>query len=163
VRKGTLQIIKGFRDFLMRGNIVDLAIAVVVGTAFTSVVNTFVSAIIKPLISAFPGGSVNGWGFHLRGGKLEKSTFVDVASIVNALIVFTITAAVVYFLLVVPMTRLQKLRARGVEPEPAAVPEDILLLRQIRDALEGRPAGTGSLNGRAQDQADGPVPHTPAE
>ena len=156
-------MIKGFRDFIMRGNVIDLAIAVVIGTAFTSVVNTFVSAIIKPIISAFPGASVNGWGFHLRGGNLAKPTFVDIASIINALIVFAITAAVVYFIFVVPMTKLQQLRARGITPEPAAVPEDILLLRQIRDALEGRPAGTGSLNGRAQDHPDGAVPHQPVE
>jgi large conductance mechanosensitive channel len=135
----------------MRGNVVDLAIAVVIGTAFAAVVSTFVTAIIKPLINAFPGASVNGWGFSLRGGDLKGPTFIDVASIVNALIVFLITAAVVYFLVVVPMTKLQERRARGVTPEPEAVPEDILLLRQIRDALGARP-----MDGTA-----GPTPQHP--
>lgn len=144
-------MIKGFRDFIMRGNVVDLAIAVVIGTAFAAVVNTFVSAIVKPVISAFPGASANGWGFHLRGGDLAKPTFIDIASIINAIIVFLITAAIVYFLIVVPMTRLQERRARGATPEPEAVPEDILLLRQIRDALGARP-----MDGTA-----GPTPQHP--
>lgn len=144
-------VIRGFRDFIMRGSVVDLAIAVVIGTAFTAVVNTFVSAIIKPLINAFPGASVNGWGFHLRGGKLSQPTFIDIASIINAIIVFALTAAVVYFLVVVPMTRVQEMRARGATPEPEAVPEDILLLRQIRDALGARP-----IDGTA-----GPTPQHP--
>lgn len=135
----------------MRGNVVELAIAVVIGTAFTAVVNTFVSALVKPVINAFPGGSVNGWGFHLRGGKLAGSTFIDIAAIVNAIIVFMITAAVVYFIFVVPMTKLQRLRAHGATPEPEAVPEDILLLRQIRDALGARP----------MDGSAGPTPQHP--
>ena len=122
-----------------------------VGTAFAAVVNTFVSAIVKPVISALPGASVNGWGFHLRGGDLAKPTFIDIASIINAIIVFLITAAVVYFIFVVPMTRLQERRARGATPEPEAVPEDILLLRQIRDALGARP-----MDGTA-----GPTPQHP--
>lgn len=144
-------MIKGFRDFVLRGNIVDLAIAVVIGTAFTAVVNTFVSSIVKPIIASFPGSSVNGWGFSLRGGSLQKSTFIDISAIINAMIVFVLTAAVVYFIFVVPMLRIQERRARGVEPEPAAVPENILLLREIRDALGARP-----IDGTA-----GPTPSNP--
>lgn len=144
-------MIRGFREFVMRGNVVELAIAVVIGTAFTAVVNAFVSALVKPVINAFPGGSVNGWGFHLRGGKLAGSTFIDIAAIINAIIVFLITAAVVYFIFVMPMTKLQQLRARGATPEPEAVPEDILLLRQIRDALGARP----------MDGSAGPTPQHP--
>jgi len=144
-------VIRGFRDFVMRGNVVDLAIAVVIGVAFAAVVNTFVSAIVTPILNAFPGASVSGWGFSLRGGDLEGSTFVDISRIINAIIVFAITAAVVYFLVVVPMTKMQELRARGATPEPEAVPEDILLLRQIRDALGVRP-----MDGTA-----GPTPQHP--
>src|SRR5689334_17107372 len=132
-------MIKGFKDFLMRGNIVDLAIAVVIGTAFAKVVDAFVSAIVTPILNAFPGASVNGFGFHLRGGDLEAKTFINFATIINAIIVFVLTAAVVYFIFVVPMVRLQERRARGLEPEPEAVPESTLLLREIRDALGARP------------------------
>ncbi len=146
-------MIRGFRDFIMRGNVVDLAIAVVIGVAFAAVVNTFVSSIVKPIINAFPGASVNGWGFHLRGGDLKSATFIDISAIINAVIVFLITAAVVYFIVVVPMTRLQELRARGATPEPEAVPEDILLLRQIRDALGARP-----MDGTAGPTPQHPVP-----
>lgn len=144
-------MIRGFRDFLMRGNVVDLAIAVVIGVAFAAVINTFVSSIITPIINAFPGASTNGWGFHLRGGDLSSKTFINISNIINAIIVFVITAAAVYFLVVVPMTRIQELRARGATPEPEAVPEDILLLRQIRDALGARP-----MDGTA-----GPTPQHP--
>jgi large conductance mechanosensitive channel len=132
-------MIKGFKDFLMRGNIVDLAIAVVIGTAFAKVVDAFVSAIVTPILNALPGASVNGFGFHLRGGDLEPKTFINFATIINAIIVFALTAAVVYFIFVVPMTRLQERRAKGLEPEPEAVPEATLLLREIRDALGARP------------------------
>jgi len=135
----------------MRGNVVDLAIAVVIGVAFAAVINTFVSSIITPIINAFPGASTNGWGFHLRGGDLRDSTFVNISAIINAIIVFAITAAAVYFIVVVPMTKIQELRARGATPEPEAVPEDTLLLRQIRDALGARP-----MDGTA-----GPTPQHP--
>jgi large conductance mechanosensitive channel len=132
-------VIKGFKDFIQRGNVFDLAIAVVIGTAFAEVVKVMVSSVVTPIISAFPGAKANGWGFSLRGGKLEESTFINISAIVNAVIVFVITAAVVYFIFVVPMTKLQERRARGLEPEPEAVPEDIALLREIRDALAARP------------------------
>jgi large conductance mechanosensitive channel len=144
-------VIKGFRDFIMRGNVVDLAIAVVIGTAFAALVSVFVSSIVKPVISAFPGASSRGWGFSLRGGDLKDPTFIDISAIINAIIVFLITAAVVYFIFVVPITRLQERRARGMTPEPEAVPEEILLLRQIRDALGERP-----MDGTA-----GPTPQHP--
>jgi large conductance mechanosensitive channel len=144
-------VIKGFRDFIMRGNVVDLAIAVVIGTAFAALVSVFVSAIVKPIISAFPGASSRGWGFSLRGGDLRDPTFIDISSIINAIIVFLITAAVVYFIIVVPLTRLQERRARGMTPEPEAVPEEILLLRQIRDSLGDRPT----------DGTAGPTPQHP--
>jgi len=144
-------MIKGFKDFIMRGNVVDLAIAVVIGTAFAAVVSSFTKAIIQPIIAAFPGASSNGWGFSLRHGELTKSTFIDVSGVINAIITFLITAAVVYFIFVVPMQKLQERRARGIEPEPEAVPEDILLLREIRDALGARP-----IDGTA-----GPTPQNP--
>lgn len=132
-------MLKGFRDFIMRGNVVDLAIAVVIGTAFAEVVKTFVSSIITPILNAFPGASSNGWGFALRGGKLHDSTFINISDIINAVVVFVITAAVVYFIVVIPVQKMQALRAKGIIAEPDAVPEDVLLLREIRDALGARP------------------------
>ena len=135
-------MLKGFRDFVMRGNIVDLAIAVVIGTAFAKVVDSLVTAIITPILNALPGVSVNGLSFALRGGALAAKTTVNVSAIISAIIVFLLTAAVVYFVFVVPMTKIQQRRATGQVAEPQAVPEATLLLREIRDALAGRPEGT---------------------
>jgi large conductance mechanosensitive channel len=144
-------LLKGFRDFVLRGNIVDLAIAVVIGTAFAKVVDSLVTAIITPILNALPGVSVDGLAFSLRGGALKAKTTVNVSAIITSIIVFLLTAAVVYFVFVVPMTKIQQLRARGLAPEPEAIPEATLLLREIRDALGARP-----LDGTA-----GPTPQQP--
>jgi large conductance mechanosensitive channel len=149
-------VLKGFKDFIMRGNVVELAIAVVIGTAFQAVVSGFVSAIITPIVNAAGGKNVNGLGFSLRhtagvpknGAKdvLGKSTFINLSTVINAVIVFLITAAVVYFLFVVPMNKFQQrraLKAAKGEPDPTPKPEDVQLLEQIRDLL-ARQAGTVS-------------------
>ena len=142
-------MIKGFKEFILRGNIVDLAIAVVIGTAFAALVAAFGKAVIQPLISAIPGAKSSGLGFSLRGGTLEQSTFIDISLLINAIIVFLITAAVVYFVLVVPMNKLAERRKAGIEPEPAAPAEDVLLLTEIRDLLARQggatpPSSTGT-------------------
>lgn len=131
-------MLKGFRDFVMRGNVVDLAIAVVIGAAFAKVVDSLVSSIITPVLNALPGLSVNGLSFALRGGALAPKTTIDFSAIISSIIVFVLTAAAVYFLFVAPMTRVQQLRASGLTPEPEAVPEATLLLREIRDVLGAR-------------------------
>ncbi|MEO6502311.1 MAG: large conductance mechanosensitive channel protein MscL [Jatrophihabitantaceae bacterium] len=133
-------MLKGFRDFVLRGNIVDLAIAVVIGTAFAKVVDTMVSSIITPILNALPGVSVNGLSFAIRGGPLADKTTIDFSRIITSIIVFVLTAAVVYFVFVVPTTKIQQRRASGLTPEPEAVPEATLLLREIRDALGARPS-----------------------
>src|SRR6478752_3868613 len=106
-------MLKGLKEFMMRGNVVELAVAVVIGTAFQAVVSSFVGAIITPLVNASGGKNTNGLGFSLRhtpgaphGSKadvLGASTFINFSTIINAVIVFLSTAAVVYFLIVVPM------------------------------------------------------------
>jgi large conductance mechanosensitive channel len=136
-------MVKGFKDFILRGNVVDLAVAVVIGGAFAAVVSSFVSAIITPILNAFPGAKSNGWGFSLRGGALHDSTFINISVIINAIIVFIITALVVYTLFVLPMNKLAERRKRGVEPEPEAPSEDILLLQEIRDLLQAQSQGRG--------------------
>ena len=133
-------MIKGFKNFLMRGNVVDLAVAVVVGAAFTAVVQTLVGNIIKPLLNVFGGPQSSGLSFSLKHGSpaIEKATTVDVSAMINAVITFLITAAVVYFLIVMPMNAIAERRKRGQEPEPKAPAEDILLLQEIRDLLRER-------------------------
>ncbi len=129
-------MLKGFRDFVLRGNIVELAVAFVIGTAFAKVVDTFVGAIITPIINAFPGANSNGWGFALRGGELEAKTFIDISTLINAIVIFVITAFAIYLVLVLPMQKLNE--RRGVTPDEAVKTDDQRLLEEIRDLLRER-------------------------
>ena len=129
-------MIQGFKTFIMRGNVVDLAVAVVIGVAFTGVVTAFTNNIINPLIAAAGGTNVNGLAWKIIGDN--NKTVVDFGAVVSAIINFLIVAAVVYFLVVTPMNLLAERRKRGQEPEPQAPAEDILLLQEIRDLLRQR-------------------------
>jgi large conductance mechanosensitive channel len=129
-------VIQGFKNFIMRGNVVDLAVAVVIGVAFTAVVTSVTSNIINPLIAALGGSSVHGLGFQIVSGN--PKTVVDLGAVITAIINFLIVAAVVYFLVVAPMNLLAERRKRGEEPEPQAPAEDIVLLQEIRDLLRQR-------------------------
>jgi large conductance mechanosensitive channel len=129
-------VIKGFKDFVLRGNVVDLAVAVAIGTAFTAVVTAFTKNVIDPLIALVGGVEDLGAGFHLRQG--DKATFVDLGAVLTAVVNFVIVAAVVYFVVVVPVNALLERRRRGEEPEAVATPEDIALLQEIRDLLKVR-------------------------
>ena len=93
--------VKGFRDFLLRGNLVDLAVAVVIGAAFTALVTSFVANFVTPLIAAL-GGEPNfsDLSFTINGSHFRYGLFI------NALISFVISAAVVYFLVVKPFSAL---------------------------------------------------------
>lgn len=135
-------MLQGFKDFILRGNVIELAVAVVVGSAFQAVVDTFVSAIVTPIINAAGSPESSGLGFSLRSDTAEmaQNTFINFSTIINALIVFIITAAVVYFIFVLPMNKLSERRKKGVEPEPEAPSEEIILLQEIRDELRGRRA-----------------------
>lgn len=127
-------MIQGFKTFILRGNVIDLAVAVVIGAAFTTVVTSVTNNIINPLIAAVGGSNVHGLGFQLVAGN--PKTVIDLGAVISALINFVIVAAVVYFLVVLPMNMLAERRKRGQEPaEPAA---DIVLLQEIRDLLRQR-------------------------
>ncbi|HZO66601.1 MAG TPA: large conductance mechanosensitive channel protein MscL [Kribbellaceae bacterium] len=129
-------MIKGFKEFLMRGNVLDLAVAVVIGTAFAKVVETIVSSFVNPLVNVLGGGNVKGLSWTIINSN--PKTTIDFAAIINAAIVFFLTAVVVYFVLVVPMQKIQERRKRGEEPEPEALTLDQELLTDIRDALRTR-------------------------
>lgn len=128
-------MIQGFKEFIMRGNIVDLAVAVVIGTAFAAVVDVVVSSLITPLLNAMGGAEASGLGFHIISGN--PATYMDFAAIINALIVFLLTAAVVYFVIVVPMNKVNERMGFGKEEEEAPA-EDVVLLTEIRDLLARR-------------------------
>jgi large conductance mechanosensitive channel len=109
---------KGFREFVMRGNVVDLAVAVVIGAAFGAVVQAFVDNIITPNIAAvFGKPDFSGLAFTINGSIFKYGLFI------NALVTFLLVAAAVYFVVVAPMNKLAARRARGGDPETKQCPE----------------------------------------
>ncbi|MBA1834941.1 large conductance mechanosensitive channel protein MscL [Corynebacterium wankanglinii] len=127
-------MLQGFKDFIMRGNVIELAVGVVIGAAFTGVVTSFSDAIINPLLAALGGVDYSGLGFHVREGN--EATFVDFGAVLTAIINFLLIAAVIYFLLVAPMNKLDEAQKhrKGINPEEPA-PTDTELLTEIRDLL----------------------------
>jgi len=124
-------MLKGFRDFILRGNVVDLAVAVLVASAFGAVITSFTAALVTPLIAAIVGKpDFGGLTFEINGSVFRYGQFL------NAVIAFVIVAVVLYFFVIVPMTKLLERRKKGEVPPPEPT-EDILLLRQIRDLLGG--------------------------
>lgn len=132
-------MLKGFREFILRGNVVDLAVAVVIGAAFGTIVTAFTDKIVQPLVNAITPADSPGLGVTLVAGK--ASTYIDFAAVITAAINFVIVAAVVYFLVVVPLTKLKERRERGLEAA-AAEPTDVELLAEIRDLLAARQSGS---------------------
>jgi large conductance mechanosensitive channel len=129
-------MIKEFREFILRGNVVDLAVAVVVGTAFTALVNSLVKDVITPLIAAIGGKpDFSGLTFTINGSVFRYGDFL------NAVIAFLIVAAVIFFFVVKPLNLLLARRNAAEETlEPAAPAEDVRLLTEIRDLLRERTA-----------------------
>jgi large conductance mechanosensitive channel len=126
-------VLKGFKDFLLRGNVIDLAVAVVIGIAFGTVVTAFATDFIGGIIGAIGGSPDFGEaGFTVNGSP------IIIGSTINALIYFFIVAASVYFFVVLPVNKLMERRKSGEEPEVEAPTEEILLLQEIRDLLRQR-------------------------
>jgi large conductance mechanosensitive channel len=124
-------MLKGFKDFLLRGNVVDLAVAVVIGTAFTAVVNAFSASFLTPLIGLAGGGGELGGAFAVDDQVFDWGAFL------SQVITFALTAAVVYFLVVLPMKTIVERRRRGEEAGPAG-PTQVELLVEIRDLLRAQ-------------------------
>ncbi|WP_402467214.1 large conductance mechanosensitive channel protein MscL [Isoptericola aurantiacus] len=125
----------GFKVFIMRGNVVDLAVGIVIGGAFAGVISGLQAGIINPLIAAvFGQPDLSGvWAFTINQAHFSIGVFL------SAVLNFLIVAATLYFLVVLPMNKLAERRARGQEPEPEPVPEpDVVLLAEIRDLLADR-------------------------
>lgn len=126
-------MIKGFKEFLMRGNVLDMAIGIAIGVAFTTLVDAFGANLIDPIVAVFGGDDADGFTWTILRGN--AATTVDFGGIINAVLVFLITMAVLYFVFVVPIT---KLRERRGGEEAAEETEDVTLLREIRDSLRDR-------------------------
>ena len=126
-------MLKGFKDFLMKGTVVDLAVAFVMGTAFTAIVTAFTEKIINPLIAALGGSGSVGLGFQLIDDN--PNSFVDIGAVITAGINFILIAAVLYFVLVLPVDTIRKRRIQEGDEELSD--NDVLI--QIRDLLsEGK-------------------------
>jgi len=111
-------MLKGFKDFVLRGNVIDLAVAVVIGVAFGAVVKAFVDNLITPLIAAIFGKpDFSGLAFTINGSIFRYGLFI------NALITFVLLAAAVYFVVVAPMDKLAERRTRGADRETKQCPE----------------------------------------
>ncbi len=132
-------MIKGFKDFIMRGNVIDLAVAVVIGAAFTAVVNAIVTSIITPLIEVFWKPGEDGVAGIPVPAVWGGTVTFPIGGLVSAIISFLAVAIVVYFVFVFPMNVWKERQAAklGV-PEDAEekLPTEQELLIQIRDLLE---------------------------
>lgn len=137
-------MLKGFKEFIMRGNVVDLAVAVVIGTAFGAVVTALVSDILTPVIAAIVGKP----NFAQLTFTVHKSKFLY-GAFVNAIISFLFIAAAIYFFVVLPLNKLAERRAAG-KPVPAPeVAPDVLLLTEIRDLLAAAQGSSVDAGGSA--------------
>lgn len=125
-------MLKEFRDFLMRGNVVDLAVAVVIGAAFGALVNSLVADLITPVIAAVIGEpDFSDLTFTVNDSVFRYGNFL------NALITFVSIAGAIFFFVVKPMNEIQQRLGRG-KTEPEAPSEDIQLLTDIRDELRAQ-------------------------
>lgn len=128
-------MLKGFKEFIMRGNVVDLAVAVVIGVAFGAVVTALVKDLITPIVAAIVGKpDFSNLTFTINRSKFLYGDFI------NAALQFVLIAAAIYFFVIVPIKKLTEMQARrraaGQLDEVASVTSDeAILLREIRDLL----------------------------
>ena len=121
-------MLKGFREFIARGNVIDLATAVIIGAAFTAVVTAFTDNVVHPLISRIGASPDSDHGF-LRI-PLGDNIFIDLNAVLSAFINFLIVAAVIYFVIIVPYKKLKELDTKVEEEET-----ELTLLTEIRDLM----------------------------
>ena len=133
-------MLNGFKNFILRGNIIDLAVAVIIGAAFGAVVDSLVKDVITPMIGLI-GGQPDFSSIAIGAKEVVKNgvtTFeggIRIGSFLNAIIAFLIKAAAVYFLVVIPVTRLMALINKSAPVIAPVTPEDVKLLSEIRDLL----------------------------
>ncbi|SMF57741.1 large conductance mechanosensitive channel protein MscL [Streptomyces sp. Amel2xC10] len=139
-------ILAGFKAFLMRGNVVDLAVAVVIGAAFTNIVNSVVKGVINPLVGAIGTKNLDGYSLCLQDpckvsadGTVTSGVPILWGTVLSATLTFLITAAVVYFLMVLPMSKYlarQEARRKAKEGTREMIEvTELEVLKEIRDAL----------------------------
>ncbi len=127
-------MISGFKAFLLRGNVVDLAVAVVIGAAFGAVVNALVKGLINPLIAAIFGQPNLD---EVGNFTINKAQF-SIGLLLTAAVNFVLIAAAIYFLVIYPMTKILERTKRQAEVVETPPTEDVVLLGEIRDLLRTR-------------------------
>lgn len=136
-------MLKGFKEFIMRGNVIDLAVAVVIGAAFTGVVNALVEGLLNPALGAlFNADNLKeAWTVPIPSLSGGEPALLMFGAVVAAAIQFLLVAAAVYFVLVMPMNKMrERAEARRAAGAPAAevAPDELSLLTEIRDLLAAR-------------------------
>jgi large conductance mechanosensitive channel len=124
-------MLKEFREFILRGNAIDLAVAVVIGAAFGAVVSSLVADVVTPIISIIFGKP----GFEDLTITINDAV-IRYGSFLNAVFSLLTVGAAVFFFVVKPINMLMARRRAGEEPEPEAIPQDVILLTEIRDLLK---------------------------
>ncbi len=131
---------KGFKEFIMRGNVIELAVAVVIGAAFGAIVTALVKGVINPLIGLFGTNNLDQYTTCLKGTAAQcvagKGVQLLWGSVLGAALNFVFVATAIYFLVVLPMNKLNERRRRG--QEPTAQPTELEVLTEIRDLLRQR-------------------------
>ncbi|MFC7879622.1 large conductance mechanosensitive channel protein MscL [Isoptericola sp. NPDC057391] len=131
-------MLAGFKEFIMRGSVVDLAVGIIIGGAFTAVVTAMVDNILNPIIGAIFGKPdlTNLWDITLRAEHDGiPASVLSIGGFLDAVLNFLIIAAALYFAIVMPLNKLAERRARGQEEEPEPLAQDTVLLQEIRDLL----------------------------
>ena len=136
-------MLQGFKEFITRGNVLDLAVAVVIGGAFSAVINGLVEGFIMPLIGWLVGApNFTAIAFPVPNWRGESTVF-PIGIFIQGLIMFLLIAAAVYFFVVVPINKLKSLRKSSEEVVEEAAAEEVVLLTEIRDLLRVQ-AGTNA-------------------
>jgi len=128
-------VFKEFKTFIMRGNVVDLAVGVIIGTAFKSVIDSLVKDVFTPIIGAIGGSDFS--SLHIT---LRDDAVISYGNFINAIISFVLIAAAVFFFVVKPLNVLAERRKRGQEEEPPELTLEQQLLSEIRDLLRSEQA-----------------------
>jgi large conductance mechanosensitive channel len=127
-------MIDEFRKFLLRGNVIDLAVAVVIGAAFTGVITSITEGLITPLLGVFGGiPDFSTWVVTINNSQFQ------IGRVINAILSFVIVGAVIFFLVVQPMNAMMERMKRQEEAPPPAPSVEEKLLTEIRDAIKERP------------------------
>ena len=124
-------MLKGYRDFILRGSVLDLAVGVVIGAAFTAMVTAISTGVLTPLIARVAGAETAEIAIGIGGGQA-----IDIGMVINAAMAFLITSTVLYFAVIVPVNRIRALiRQDNADPSQNLEPAEVNLLREILEEL----------------------------